>query len=94
VGRDHEAARRAGVESVAKGVASEFAPEVAAAAANGEPIAYARQMLTGAAPPRDDVPCTSCAIYLQMKASGNWLRRPSLLQKIARRFKGRARLLL
>ena len=37
---------------------------------NNEKIAYARDMLLGKRPARDGVPCTTCKIYLGMKASG------------------------
>jgi MoaA/NifB/PqqE/SkfB family radical SAM enzyme len=33
---------------------------------NNEKIAYARGMLTGVKPPRDDIPCTTCEMYQAM----------------------------
>jgi len=42
-------------------------------AVNNEPMRYARAMLTGAAPARDDIPCTTCEIYIGMKENGRWL---------------------
>ena len=42
---------------------------------HGERIAYAREMLTGRQPARDDVPCTTCEIYLKMRRRGRWLER-------------------
>jgi MoaA/NifB/PqqE/SkfB family radical SAM enzyme len=42
---------------------------------NSERMRYARDMLTGRRPPRDDIPCTTCSIYLGMKANGRWLNR-------------------
>ncbi len=43
-------------------------------AANSERMRYARSMLTGHAPARHDIPCTTCDIYLDMRAEGRWLR--------------------
>jgi len=31
---------------------------------NNEKMVYAREMLTGKSPPRDDIPCTTCDMYL------------------------------
>ena len=45
------------------------------AAVNGERISYARQMLQGRMPEREDLPCATCDIYLDMKAKGQWLKR-------------------
>jgi len=42
---------------------------------NGEKMQYAREMLAGRKPERDDVPCTTCVHYLAMKRRGRWLRR-------------------
>jgi MoaA/NifB/PqqE/SkfB family radical SAM enzyme len=36
-------------------------------AVNSEKIRYARRMLMGEAEPRDDIPCTTCRIYLERK---------------------------
>jgi hypothetical protein len=36
-------------------------------------IEYARRMLTGEAEPRDDIPCTSCGQYAELRSSGTWL---------------------
>lgn len=44
------------------------------AAANGERIEYARRMLEGRAPARDDIPCTRCELYEDLARSGEWLR--------------------
>jgi MoaA/NifB/PqqE/SkfB family radical SAM enzyme len=43
------------------------------AAVNAEPMRYARAMLTGRAPARDDIPCTTCEIFLDMRKRGRWL---------------------
>ena len=40
---------------------------------NSEKIAYARQMLKGLAPPRDDIPCTSCEMYRGMREYSNYI---------------------
>lgn len=42
-------------------------------AINAEPMRYARAMLTGKAPAREDIPCSTCEIYLGMSADGRWL---------------------
>jgi Iron-sulfur cluster-binding domain len=47
------------------------------ASVNSESIQYAREMLMGQRPARDDIPCTSCDIYRSMKRSSKWLARPS-----------------
>ena len=53
---------------------------------NSETMSYARAMLQGQQPARDDIPCTTCEIYLGMRESGRWLdrgqrRRESVLTK-------------
>jgi len=45
------------------------------ASINNGKIAYAREMLLGAKPARDDVPCTTCDIYLKMRKDDHWLER-------------------
>jgi MoaA/NifB/PqqE/SkfB family radical SAM enzyme len=45
---------------------------------NGEKIVYARKMLTGTAPSRDDIPCARCEFYLRMAGEGKWVRRRRL----------------
>ncbi len=42
---------------------------------NSEMINYARDMLLGSQNGRDDIPCTTCAVYLSMKKDGKWLKR-------------------
>ena len=42
---------------------------------NSETMSYARAMLQGEQPARDDIPCTTCEIYLGMRESGRWLDR-------------------
>jgi hypothetical protein len=42
---------------------------------NNEKIEYARGMLLGKKVARDDIPCTTCSIYLGMRAAGKWLAR-------------------
>jgi hypothetical protein len=43
------------------------------AASNGERIEYARGMLLGRNPPREDVPCSTCGQYRSLSRSGRWL---------------------
>jgi hypothetical protein len=53
------------------------------AAANGEKMRAARAMLLGknpSSPPRADIPCTTCEIYLDMATRQKWLRRPPRFQ--------------
>ncbi len=40
---------------------------------NNEPMIYARQMLMGAAPPREDIPCSTCSWYRQMSDHSLWI---------------------
>jgi hypothetical protein len=42
----------------------------------GETLRYAKDMLQGKAPPRDDVPCTACPIYVARLRTSRWLRPP------------------
>jgi MoaA/NifB/PqqE/SkfB family radical SAM enzyme len=42
---------------------------------NGEKMAYARAMLKGEAPAREDIPCTSCALYRERKKAARWITR-------------------
>ena len=44
------------------------------AVANSEKMHYARAMLTGDAPARDDIPCTTCSIYLCRRQSAAWIK--------------------
>ena len=43
------------------------------ASVNTEQIQYARAMLLGRAPPREDIPCTRCWEYQKMSKRGAWL---------------------
>ncbi len=45
------------------------------ASVNGEKMTYAREMLQGREAARDDIPCTTCDIYLTMRERGRWLER-------------------
>lgn len=47
---------------------------------NGEKMVYARGMVTGRKPPRDDIPCTTCDIYRQMRRSAHWVERKAPMQ--------------
>lgn len=52
---------------------------------NGSKMKYARLMLLGKKPPRTDIPCTTCNIYLHMQLNKRWLVRPikiSIFKKI------------
>jgi MoaA/NifB/PqqE/SkfB family radical SAM enzyme len=40
---------------------------------NNEKITHARNMLRGKAPPREDIPCSTCDLYLNRAATGNWI---------------------
>jgi MoaA/NifB/PqqE/SkfB family radical SAM enzyme len=66
-----------------------------AASLNSEGMNYARAMLEGREPPRDDVPCSSCDIYLDRRASGRWMTpvRPGLRARAAAAIAGSARML-
>jgi MoaA/NifB/PqqE/SkfB family radical SAM enzyme len=39
----------------------------------GEKMAYAREMLVGRQRSRDDIPCSTCDLYLNMRRRGRWL---------------------
>lgn len=43
------------------------------AAINSEGMRYARDMLLGRAPARDDIPCSTCDVYLGRRAEGKWV---------------------
>lgn len=62
---------------------------------NNEKITYAREMLRGRAPARDDIPCVTCEIYLGMRTNSTWLKRDELVRDQvstpAQRFKTTAR---
>jgi len=45
------------------------------ASVNTEQIVYARTMLRGHAPPREDIPCTRCEIYEGRRSHGQWVER-------------------
>lgn len=45
------------------------------ASLNTEQIVYARAMLLGDAPPREDIPCVTCNKYREMREHGRWLDR-------------------
>ncbi len=48
---------------------------------NGETMVYARDMLLGKQPARDDIPCTSCELYHWRRDHGQWVtrRKPDML---------------
>jgi MoaA/NifB/PqqE/SkfB family radical SAM enzyme len=41
---------------------------------NSEKMVYAREMLLGRKPARDDIPCTTCEMYQAMRDRSGWLR--------------------
>jgi MoaA/NifB/PqqE/SkfB family radical SAM enzyme len=41
---------------------------------NNEKMIYAREMLSGRQPARDDIPCTSCEMYVAMRDRGDFIR--------------------
>jgi MoaA/NifB/PqqE/SkfB family radical SAM enzyme len=40
---------------------------------NNEKISYARDMLCGKKPPRDDIPCTTCEMYIAMRQRSKFM---------------------
>ena len=50
-------------------------------ALNNEKINYAKGMLLGINEEKDDIPCTTCDIYLTMKTNAKWLER-SVITKL------------
>ena len=42
---------------------------------NHEKMNYARAMLRGRKPPRDDIPCSTCEIYYSMRRNSDWIMR-------------------
>jgi MoaA/NifB/PqqE/SkfB family radical SAM enzyme len=55
--------------------ANAFAQDLASCLAS-EKMGYARAMLRGEAPARDDIPCTTCEMYIAMRDRGRWIDRP------------------
>lgn len=45
---------------------------------NNEKMRYARQMLMGKKPPREDMPCLRCQMYEALKRYGNWITRDEI----------------
>lgn len=45
------------------------------ASLNHEKMIYARNMLTGRLPPREDIPCTTCEMYHSMRDSSTFIKR-------------------
>jgi MoaA/NifB/PqqE/SkfB family radical SAM enzyme len=56
------------------------------ASVNTEQIQYARAMLLGRAPSREDIPCTRCESYQYLSKRGAWLELPPRLQNWLRPF--------
>jgi MoaA/NifB/PqqE/SkfB family radical SAM enzyme len=42
---------------------------------NHKKMRYARAMLRGRKPPRDDIPCSTCEIYHSMRRRSDWIKR-------------------
>ena len=42
---------------------------------NTEKMIYARDMVQGKQPPRHEIPCSKCSLYLDMKENGRWINR-------------------
>jgi MoaA/NifB/PqqE/SkfB family radical SAM enzyme len=57
------------------------------AAANGERIAFARKMLLGETPARDDIPCATCYVYARMRATGAFLKRGEILFSMSPKYR-------
>ena len=49
-------------------------------ALNNEKMNYAREMLLGKKPAREDIPCTTCQIYETMKATDKWLSNSGMIR--------------
>ena len=50
-----------------------FADGLESSLKNSEKLVYARTMLIGKVPARDDVPCSRCEFYLRLRR-GQWIR--------------------
>ncbi len=50
---------------------------------NNERMMYARRMLLGEAPPRDDIPCSACSWYQQIKEHSLWITPEEILTDAA-----------
>jgi MoaA/NifB/PqqE/SkfB family radical SAM enzyme len=53
-------------------------------AVNTEPIKYARKMLMGEAPPRDDIPCVGCDWFADYKKLNRWFSREEVKASMER----------
>jgi MoaA/NifB/PqqE/SkfB family radical SAM enzyme len=49
---------------------------------NGEKMQYARAMLEGTAEPREDIPCTTCSIYIDRRNSKRWVTDQGIPRKL------------
>ncbi len=45
---------------------------------NSPKMRYARQMLLGKKPARDDIPCATCSMYSDMRSGGNWVKKSEI----------------
>ena len=50
---------------------------------NHEKMRYARAMLRGRKPPRDDIPCSTCEIYHAMRDRSDWITRGAGVEAFA-----------
>ena len=55
-----------------------------------ERLEHAKKMLLGEAPPRSDIPCTTCSEYVAMQKTGNWIRERDVMINRARKRVARA----
>jgi hypothetical protein len=53
------------------------------AALNNERMRYARRMLTGDVPARDDIPCTQCNKYKHMQQTKDWITREAIAKALS-----------
>ena len=57
-------------------------------AINNEKICYAREMLMGRLPAREDMPCMKCTVYQSMVQYNNWITEKELEDREARNAEG------
>lgn len=57
------------------------------ASLNNDKFNYARGMLLGRHAARDDIPCSTCGLYLDMKKTGKWLDRTPKKERLEQKIK-------
>jgi MoaA/NifB/PqqE/SkfB family radical SAM enzyme len=62
-----------------------------AATLNHEKMTHARGMLLGKKPPRQDIPCTTCGIYQQMRKTKKWIESESRFRSFFRKLEHKVR---